>query len=438
MEHIVLGVFCAGLLLCVVLSIPILYSLGFGLLLFLFYGRRKGFSWRELAGMTFSGIKTARNILVSLFLIGIMTALWRAAGTIPYIVSRTAGWMRPAAFLLMVFLLNSGLSFLTGTSFGTSATMGVICASMGAVMQVSPLLTGGAVLSGVFFGDRCSPVSSSALLVAGVTQTDIYDNIRRMVRTALVPFLLTCLVYSLIGLLLPRNGAVMDLESLFSGAFRLNWITLLPAAAVLLLSVFRINVKLAMGASILVSVPICLFVQGIPFPQILQSALTGFFPENQEVAAMISGGGITSMLNVAGIVCISSAYAGIFRKTGLLDGAKHAVMKISEKTSPFAATLLTSSVSGMIACSQTLTILLTHQLCGSLYADPGLEATDIEDTAVVISPLIPWSIAGSAPLAAIGAPASAILASFYLIFIPSYRLALSLLEKRRLKDTRHQ
>ena len=103
MEYIVLGIFCAGLLLCVVLRIPILYSLGFGLLLFLFYGKHKGFSWRELAGMTFSGIKTVRNILFSLFLIGIMTALWRAAGTIPYIVSRTAGWMHPAVFLLMVF-----------------------------------------------------------------------------------------------------------------------------------------------------------------------------------------------------------------------------------------------------------------------------------------------------------------------------------------------
>ena len=109
----------------------------------------------------------------------------------------------------------------------------VICAAIGTSMGVSPLLTGGAVLSGAFFGDRCSPVSTSALLVAAVTKTDIYDNIRRMVKTAFVPFLLACGIYAGIGLTLPREGSVMDLEALFSRSFRLHWTALIPAAAIL-------------------------------------------------------------------------------------------------------------------------------------------------------------------------------------------------------------
>ena len=190
MEWIALGLFCAALLICIVLDLSILYALAFGLLVFLLYGRRKGFSWCELFRMAFEGIRTVRNILITFFLIGIMTALWRAAGTIPVIVCYASGLIRPSVFLLMAFLLNCLVSVLTGTSFGTAATMGVICAAIGTSMGVSPLLTGGAVLSGAFFGDRCSPVSTSALLVAAVTKTDIYDNIRRMVKTAFVPFLL--------------------------------------------------------------------------------------------------------------------------------------------------------------------------------------------------------------------------------------------------------
>ena len=431
MEYVVLGAFCAGLLLCIVLKISIIYALIAGLLLFMSYGRRKGFSWRELVSMALNGVRTVRNILITFLLIGTMTALWRMAGTIPFIVCHATKLIRPSVFLLMTFLLNSGLSVLTGTSFGTSATMGVICAAMGAAMRVSPMLTGGAVLSGAFFGDRCSPVSTSALLVATVTDTNIYDNIRRMTRSALIPFLMTCVIYLVLGAFLPHEGAAIDLEDLFSGAFRLNWVTILPAAAVLLLAVLRVDVKLAMGASILTAVPICLLVQHASFADVLRASISGFRPANAEVAALINGGGIASMLKVGCIVCISSAYADIFNKTGLLDGARHAISAVSQKTNRFTAMLLSATAAGMIACNQTLTILLCNQLCGDLYADRGRLALDLEDTAVVIAPLIPWSIAGAVPLAAVGAPTTAVLASLYLILLPLCRLVSAALDRDR-------
>ena len=431
MEYAVLGMFCTGLLLCIVLNISIIYALLVGLLLFMSYGRHKGFSWHELTSMALNGVRTVRNILVTFVLIGIMTALWRMAGTIPFIVCHATKLIRPSIFLLMTFLLNSALSVLTGTSFGTAATMGVICASMGAAMNVNPILTGGAVLSGAFFGDRCSPVSTSALLVATVTDTNIYDNIHHMMRSALIPFLITCLVYLCFGAYLPHEGAAMDLEALFSGAFNLNWTTILPAAAVLLLAVLRVDVKLAMGASILTAIPICLFVQHASFTDILRASINGFYPKDAAVAALINGGGITSMLKVGCIVFISSAYADIFNKTGLLDGAKHAISVLAQETNRFTAMLLSALVSGMIACNQTLTILLSNHLCRDLYTDHEHLALDLEDTAVVIAPLIPWSIAGAVPLAAAGAPTAAVLTSFYLILLPIYRLISATLDGKK-------
>mgnify|MGYP002251090779 FL=1 len=84
---------------------------------------------------------------------------------------------RPDAFIVLAFILNCLVSVLTGTSFGTVATMGVICMSVSQLLAVSPVLTGGAVMSGAFFGDRCSPLSTSALLVATVTRTNIFHNL---------------------------------------------------------------------------------------------------------------------------------------------------------------------------------------------------------------------------------------------------------------------
>ena len=290
MEWLVLGLFCGGLVACLLLNVSILYALGAGLGLFLLYGRRKGFPWAELVRMALDGVKTVKNILITFLLIGVLTALWRAAGTIPVIVCWAARLIRPGVFLLMAFLLNAGVSVLTGTSFGTAATMGVICATMGGVMGVPVILTGGAVLSGVFFGDRCSPVSTSALLVAELTGTSIFDNIKRMLKTALVPFLVSCAVYFLLGLLSPHGEGTMDLTALFAREFDLSPWAAVPAAVILILSLLRVNVKLAMGASILAAVPLCLWLQGRAPLALLQTALTGFVAADADVAAMLAGG----------------------------------------------------------------------------------------------------------------------------------------------------
>ena len=236
LELWVLGLFCAGLLVCMAVGASILWALLGGLLLFLSYGRRRGFGWKALGQMALSGILAIKNILLTFLLIGMLTAVWRASGVIPVIVCYAARLLHPAVFLPMVFLLNSLVSVLTGTSFGTAATMGVICFTIGAAMGLDPLLVGGAVLSGIFVGDRCSPVSTSALLIAELTGTDIFANIRAMLRTGAVPFGLTLLFYGGLGWLLPQGQTVPDLTGLFRREFLLHPLALLPAGVILVLS----------------------------------------------------------------------------------------------------------------------------------------------------------------------------------------------------------
>lgn len=422
METVILAVFCILLLLCVIWKLSILYALTIGLVLFLLYGRKKGFSWPELLKEAVSGIKEVRNILLIFILIGMLTALWRAAGTIPTIVCYAVRFIRPWCFVVMAFLMNCLVSVLTGTSFGTAATMGVICTAIADSMQIDPLLTGGAVLSGIYFGDRCSPVSTSALLIAELTGTNIFQNIHQMLRTAAVPFAAACLLYTLAGLAAPYAGVSMDLHELFSRGFCLHWITLLPAAVILLLSLMQIHVKIVMLASIAVSLPICMFVQGVQIAQLPHLLLLGYQTADAELAPMLNGGGIQSMLKVAAIVCLSSSYSGIFQKTGLLNQAKQGIETVSRRRSPYFATLCTSVVSGMIACNQTLTIMLTYQLCADTEADPGRLAGYLENTAVVLAPLVPWSIAGAVPLAAIGAPTASLIFACFLYLVPLWQL----------------
>ena len=431
MELMVLSLFCGGLLACILLDISILYALGAGLIMFLLYGKGKGFSWKELAGMALSGVKTVKNILITFALIGMLTALWRDAGTISVIVCYAVRLIRPSIFLLMAFLLNCLISFLTGTAFGTAATMGVICSTMAATMGVNPVLLGGAVLAGAYFGDRCSPVSTSALLVSELTGTSIFRNIRNMVRTAAVPFVVSCLLYLAAGLLTGNGGEVPELSGIFAREFVLSWVALLPAIAILLLSLFRVKVKIAMAVSILVALPISLLVQQTPVSELPRLLIMGFQAADGEVAVMVNGGGIISMVRVSVIVSLSSSYSGIFKKTGLLNGAKRVISSLAGRVGPYAATLCTATLANMIACNQTLGIMLTHQLCRDIQDEPESMALNLEDSAVVVAPLVPWSIAGAVSLSAAGAPMAGIVAAWYLYLLPIWRLTLYAVKKRK-------
>ena len=119
---------------------------------------------------------------------------------------------------------------------------------------------------------------------------------------------------------------------------------------------------------------------------------------------------------------VASSYSGLFAGTGLLDGVQEKIGALAGRTGVFPAVALTALVSGMISCNQSLAILLSHQLCVPLAPDREQIALDLEDSAVVLPPLIPWSIAGAVPLATVGAPTASILAACFLYLLPLWRI----------------
>lgn len=424
MEVLTIGIFCALLIICIITGKSILYALLAGLIIFGLYGKKQGYSWRQISRMALQGVWKVKNILLTFILIGMLTALWRQAGTIPAIICYTVHLIKPSTFLLMTFLLNCLISVLTGTALGTAATIGVVCATMASALGIPSWMTGGAILSGVYFGDRCSPVSTSALLVAELTETGIYTNIKNMIKSALAPFTITCILYLTVSIQLHGKTEMPDLGHAFGSEFRLSWIALLPAAVILLLSVMQAGVKIAMIASIVTAIPVCIGLQNMAFTELPELLLNGFHSTDVTVAAMLNGGGITSMLKVGAIVCISSSYSGIFQATGILNGFQKMVCLLANRTKPYFAVLVTSILTSVMACNQTLAIMLTGQLCSRTEPDKLRFANNLEDSAVIIAPLVPWSIACAVPLTAAGAPGYSVLFAVFLYLLPLCDLVL--------------
>ncbi len=418
LECVTLLIFIAALIACLTTGLSIIYALCFGVLLFSFYARLKGFRTKAILKMLIDGGKKVKNILLVFVCIGCLTAVWRICGTIPYIVYYSAGIIQPEIFIFCAFVLCGLLSYLTGSSFATAGTVGTICIMLGNAAGIPPVPLGGAIMSGCYFGDRCSPMSSSALLVAEVSGTNIYDNIKTMFKTGLVPLIISCVLYLLLRYDVSGFSHSSSLE-IFNESFKLHWVCIIPALITLILCSFKINVKITMLISAAAGLIICLALQKLPLGYVLKTMLLGFHPENQpELARLLEGGGLASMVDVAIIVFLSSCFSGIFEQTELLSQIDHLLVRLSHLITKEGTFLFTAVFTCMVACNQSLATILTNDLSQSYQPDKHLRASWMENTVIVIAPLIPWNIASAVPLAILGVPSKSLLFAWYLYLLP--------------------
>ena len=394
--------FFAGLLACLVTGTRIAWALLGGLVIFWCYGRLKGFSRKELAGMAWKELKKALIVVVVVFLIGIITGLWRASGTITYAIIKGMELVTPRLFLVIAFLLSAALSYVLGTSFGVASTMGVILMAIARSGGVDVAITAGVVLSGIYFGDRCSPASSAASLVAAVTETKLYDNTRLMLRTGLIPTLLTIAVYTVLSLFHPITAVDEGVLAALRSAFTISWTALIPAVVMFVLPLCKVSIRITMLSSIAVSAVIACVVQGFSVPEILSIAWGGYHPADPALASVLSGGGIVSMVDSYVIVSLTGMYSGILKGTGALDALEEKAAALALRIGRFPAMVAVTTLCASVLCNQAVTSMLGTQLMRGSYEDKRELAQDMENSGIMISGLIPWSIACSVPLAMLG------------------------------------
>ena len=429
-ESAVLIAFALSLVAGMLLGLPLELSLFAGLVLFVLYGAWRGNGLGELARMALRGPRTIGSVIVLFVVIGALTASWRAAGTIPAITCWSSSLVSAATLVPVSFALCCAMSLLTGSSFATAATVGVICMTVAEAMGANTALVGGAIMSGSFFGDRCSPLSSAAVLVATLTGTQVFDNVRRMVRTAMPPTLASLAAYALLGLLFQRAGEAPSFFGAFSASFDLSWYVYLPMAVILVLSLMKRPVVQTMLASLACSLVLCVVAQGTALTEIPGLLLFGYRSGDPALARMVNGGGILSMGEIALIITIASTYSGIFEETGLLTGLRDYVNRLASGCTPFLSVLLTSIVTCAISCDQVVAIMLTAQLCSETEGDGSALALDLENSAAIIPAVVPWSTSCIGLMAFVGMPMESLAYTFLPCLIPLWTLALSVWERR--------
>lgn len=415
-------IFLLSVVYCLTGGHSLLWALGLGTAAFYGLGRYRGVSRRALFSMAWEKGRSALVVVPVLLLIGTLTGLWRASGTISFFLYYGLRSISPSAFLLVAFLLCALLSYALGTSFGVTGTAGVVLITIARSGGVSLPLAAGAILSGAYFGDRCAPTSSCANLVAVCTNTDLYGNIREMLKTALLPTALSAAIYGLLSLSHPLSGGSSQVLSALQSSASLHIAVALPAVLMLLLPLFNVPAKAAMACSALCALGLAVFLQHLPLEEALRAALFGYHSANAALEPILSGGGLVSMLSSCAIVFTASLYAGILEGIDVLAPIHRQTARLSRAIGLFPTTVLVSLCTVCMFCNQAVTVLMAEQLMAENYRAQGASrrelAVDLSNSGVVLAGLIPWSIAASVPLAMLDVGAEALGWAVLLYLIP--------------------
>ena len=398
------------------------WGLALGLVCFTLVGLRRGLSLRALVRMAGEGARTSLVVLRILVLIGFLTALWRASGTIAFFVHTGLEWMHPSAFYLAAFLLASALSMAFGSSFGVAGTAGVILAAIARSGGASLAVTGGAVLSGAYLGERLSPASSSAALTAALAGVEQHDFQLRMWRTTPLPLALSLVFYGGISLLHPIQQVDQTILRALEEGFDLSWTVVLPAVILLVLPFFKVSAARSILVSCGAAAVLAVWEQGRPLAEVAWSCVAGYVVEQPELTGILSGGGLLSMVNGMCIVLLSCASSGILNGAELLEPVKARLERMARRTGLYVTTAAVSVASAALLCNQSIALVLTGQMMGESFRRSGMDglllSQALGNTAIVLAAVVPWSIAGSVPLEAMGASALAFPFSFFLFAAP--------------------
>lgn len=380
------------------------YGLTISLILFSLVGLKRNKTIKDLLKLYIFESKRSLPIINILLLISILISTWLSCGTIPAIVYYSLKYINPNLFILFCFLIPAVTSFLIGTSFGTVSAIGIPLIIIAQASNLNLNLVGGAIMSGAYFGDRCSPLSSSLLLLCNLTNVDLFNYVKKVFLFGIIPSIISIIFYLLFSLKNPLTCIDNSLNLALYKNFHISLILLIPAMIIVILSLKKVPIIISISISVISSIIISLIIQKTNIFDLFNYIIWGY-NTSSSLSNIIKGGGIISMVKTCYIIIVSCCLTGFFRGLNVFFGLEKYLQKIKlNRSKLFLITLFLGLVIAGIGCSQTITFILTIEILRNSYTEYENEyvALEFSDSAIVTSALVPWCIATLVPTSFLG------------------------------------
>lgn len=373
-----------------------------------------GYRYLTIREMMNASISRALPAFYIFMLIGLVIAALMKSGTVATLIYYGLDWLSPQWFLPVGFILCALMSLLTGTSWGTVGTLGVVFMGMAAALGIPLYWAAGMVVSGATFGDKMSPISDTTNLAAMSSDSDLYAHIRSMMMTTVPTFLLVLLLFTVVGyqFVLSEDNLqqAQNMQVALAQEFYLNpLVTLLPVLVMAVLSYRRMPAEVSMTLCVLVAVVVAVWVQQTPLTVVV-NALWSNTPATTGIAnldALLGRGGLYAMAWTLLLAFIAVALGGVLQGAGfILALLRGLIARIQSTGSLIASTIVTGLLSVVAMSEAYIAIILNSELYKKVYREKGIDAAvlsrSVEEGTTLMAPLIPWSTAGAFYAATLG------------------------------------
>ncbi|MCG2816101.1 MAG: Na+/H+ antiporter NhaC [Acidobacteriota bacterium] len=363
-------------------------------------------SWKDIQDGMVHGISLAMGAVLILMIVGTMIGTWISGGIVPSMIYYGLKILSPGIFLLATLIICSIVSLGTGSSWSTAGTVGVALIGVGQGLGIPAPMVAGAIVSGAYFGDKMSPLSDTTNLAPAVAGTDVFTHIRHMVYTTAPGYLISLLIYGLLGTRFASGTMEVEKIGLFldtlKAQFTINPLLLLPPALVIVMVIKKIPPLPALLGGTFLGGFFGIVFQGRTLAEIVGAAKAGFVSATgvPMVDELLTRGGLDNMMDTVALILCALCFGGIMEKTGMLKVLAKALLKRVRRTGSLVATTIFSCI-GMnaIASDQYIAIVIPGRMYKSAYEEMGLHPKNLsralEDSGTLTSPLIPWNSCGA-------------------------------------------
>jgi NhaC family Na+:H+ antiporter len=385
-------------------------------------------TYKQMLDEVAENIKSTSGAILILLMVGALAGTWLISGIIPSMIYYGLQLLNPTIFLAASVVICAIISIATGSSWTTSATVGIALIGIGETLGISLGMTAGAVLSGAYFGDKMSPLSDTTNLAPAMAGGELFTHIKYMSLTTIPTIVITLIVFIIIGLNIDTTGSPNISDKLFAidQAFTISpWLFLVPVAVILMiikktppLIALLIGTLLG-GVAAIIAQPNIVMAIAETDSLTFQSAYKGVMraitvdssveTSSQELNDLFSSGGMAGMLGTIWLIICAMVFGGVMDAIGALSRISQALLSLASSTfGLFASTVASCLALNVTASDQYLALVVPGKMFKKAYEDKNLAPENLsrtlEDSGTVTSVLIPWNTCGAYQSGVLGVP----------------------------------
>jgi len=379
-----------------------------------------GFSWLDIQKGIIKSINSSLPSILILFLVGSLAGSWLLSGVVPAFIYYGIQILNAKIFLFAACVICIVVSMATGSSWTTSATIGIALIGIGRALDISDGLVAGAILSGAYFGDKMSPLSDTTNLAPAMAGSDLISHIKYLSLTTVPSIIISLIIFIVLGFNISDSIGINNAEVISSAIkekFYISPVLFIVPLTVIILIYNKIKAVPALFVGVILGSVFALIFQSglvvdvsnseiISWKALFSGTMISLYgsisinTSNPLVTDLLSSSGMFGMLDTIWLVICAMIFGGVMEKAGFLKQITSIILnKIKSSGSLISSTAGTCIFFNLTASDQYLSIVVPGKMYASIYKEKGLAPENLsrtlEDGGTVTSVLVPWNTCGA-------------------------------------------